>query len=140
MEGWGGLRMGFQTMAMRRPLSRFMFRVAFLIWMTSTVLLSQNPSALHWTVVPSQLNSVIGLLDMNMNCNTVLGVSSFHRLPMFTHPDFWTFLTGDLVHHSFLFLLWGPVILLHLFSLQSFLWSEDRLHPQRGTDLFYLLT
>ena len=41
-----GLRMGFQTMGRRRPLSRFMFGVAFLIWMASTVLLSQNPSAL----------------------------------------------------------------------------------------------
>ena len=35
--------------------SRFMFGVAFLIWMASTVLLSQNPSALLWTVTPSQL-------------------------------------------------------------------------------------
>ena len=52
---WGkgcGLRMGFQTMGRRRPLSRFMFGVAFLIWMASTVLLSQNPSALLWTVAP----------------------------------------------------------------------------------------
>ena len=47
--------MGFQTMGRKRPLSRFMFRVAFLIWMAFTVLLSQNPSALLWTVVPSQL-------------------------------------------------------------------------------------
>ena len=44
--------MGFQTMGRRRPLSRFMFGVAFLIWMASTVLLSQNPSALLWTVAP----------------------------------------------------------------------------------------
>ena len=46
--------MGFQTMGRRRPLSRYMFRAAFLIWMASTVLVSQNPSAL-WTVAPSQL-------------------------------------------------------------------------------------
>ena len=32
-----------------------MFGVAFLIWMASTVLLSQKPSALLWTVVPTQL-------------------------------------------------------------------------------------
>ena len=55
MWGKGGLRIGFQTMGRRRPLSRFMFGVAFLIWMASTVLLSQNPSALLWTVAPSQL-------------------------------------------------------------------------------------
>ena len=57
-EVWGkgcGLRMGFQTMDRRRPLSRYMFGVAFLIRMASTVLLSQNPSALLWTVAPSQL-------------------------------------------------------------------------------------
>ena len=46
--------MGFQTMGRRRPLSRFMFGVAFLIWMASTILLSQNPSALLWTVAPYQ--------------------------------------------------------------------------------------
>ena len=51
-------RMGFQTMGRRRPLSRFMFGVAFLIWMASTVLLSQNSSALLQTVVPSQLMPV----------------------------------------------------------------------------------
>ena len=47
--------MGFQTMGRRRPLSRFMFGMAFLICMASTVLLSQNPLALLWTVAPSQL-------------------------------------------------------------------------------------
>ena len=41
-------------MGRRRPLSRFMFGVAFQIWMASTVHLSQNPSALPWTVSPSQ--------------------------------------------------------------------------------------
>ena len=42
-------------MGRRRPLSRFMFKVAFLIWMGSTVVLSQNPLALIWTVVSSKL-------------------------------------------------------------------------------------
>ena len=36
----GGLRMEFQTMGRIRSLSRFMFGVALLIWMTSTLLLS----------------------------------------------------------------------------------------------------
>ncbi len=49
------MRVGFQIMGRRRPLSRFMFGVAFLIWMASTVLLTHNPSALLWTVVPPQL-------------------------------------------------------------------------------------
>ena len=48
--------MEFQTMGRRRPLSRFMFRVAFLIWMASTVLLSHKSSAILRTVAPSQLN------------------------------------------------------------------------------------
>ena len=38
----------------RKPLSRFMFRVSFLILMASTVL-SQRFSTFLWTVVPSQL-------------------------------------------------------------------------------------
>ena len=56
-----------------------------------------------------------------MNCNTILGVSSFHCLSVFTQPDFqcplgfphvhlWAILTGDFVHHSCLLLLWGPVL------------------------------
>ena len=49
------MKLGFQTMGRRRPLSRFMFGVAFLIWVASTVLLIQSPSALLWTVAPSQL-------------------------------------------------------------------------------------
>ena len=32
------------------------------------------------------VDAVVGLL--NMNCNTVLGVSSFHCLSVFTQPDF----------------------------------------------------
>ena len=51
----GGFRIEFQTIGRRRPLSRFIFGVEFLIWMVSTVLLCQNPLACLWTVAPSQL-------------------------------------------------------------------------------------
>ena len=45
-----GVRMGFKTMGRRRPLSRFMFRVAFLLWMASTVLLSYTLALLRTVV------------------------------------------------------------------------------------------
>ena len=48
-----GFRMEFHTMGSRRPLAKFMFRVALLIWMASTVLLCQILSALLWNVAPS---------------------------------------------------------------------------------------
>ena len=51
----GGFRIEFQTMERRRPLSKFMFGMDFLIWMAFTVLLYQNASARLWTVAPSQL-------------------------------------------------------------------------------------
>ena len=70
----------------RRPLSRFMFGVAYLIWMASTLLLSQNPSALLRIVALSQLMQWFRL--SNVNCNAIFGVSSFHRLSMFTQSDF----------------------------------------------------
>ena len=68
------------------------------------------------------VNVMVGLLDMN--CNTILGVSSFYRLSMFTQSDFqcplcfshihlWAILTWYLANHSCLFQLWGPVLLLH---------------------------
>ena len=44
-----------ETMGRRRLLSRFMFGVDFLIWMASTVLFCENPSACLWSVAPSQL-------------------------------------------------------------------------------------
>ena len=45
--------MEFHIMGSRRPLSKFMFGVALLIWMASTVLLCQNPLTLLLTVAPS---------------------------------------------------------------------------------------
>ena len=68
------------------------------------------------------VDAMVGLLDMN--CNTFLGVSLLHRLSMFAQSDFqcplsfsrvhlWAILTGNLVPHSCLFLLWGPVLHLH---------------------------
>ena len=74
-------------------------------------------SSLDCCVFP--VDVMVGLLDMN--CNTVLGVSSFHHLSMFTQSDFqcplsfshihiWAILTWDLVHHSYLFQFWGPVL------------------------------
>ena len=48
-------RMGFHTMGRRRPLSRFMLGVLFLIWMASAALLCQNPTFFLHTVAPSQL-------------------------------------------------------------------------------------
>ena len=66
--------MGFQTMGRRRPLSRFMFGVAFLIWMASTVLLSQNPSAriliddkydiFYLLVIASNVSSIVSLAEV----------------------------------------------------------------------------
>lgn len=50
-----GFRMELHTMGSRRPLPKFMFWEALLMWITSTVLLCQNPSALLWTVAPYQL-------------------------------------------------------------------------------------
>ena len=44
--------MGFQTMGRRRPLSRFMFRVAFLNWMASTIDLSVSEAHPHRKVHP----------------------------------------------------------------------------------------
>ena len=85
-EGDGGLRMGIQTMCRRRPLSRFMFGVAFPIWIDSTVVLSQNPSALSLDCCTFPVDAMVGLLDMNYN--TVFGVSSSHHLSMFTQSDF----------------------------------------------------
>ena len=76
-----------------------------------------------------------------MNCNAVLGVSSFHCLSVFTQPDFkcplgfshvdlWAILTGDLVHLSTSAL--GSYSSPALVLFQSSLWSEDRLHPSDG--------
>ena len=53
--------MEFQTSVRRRPLSRFMFGVAFLIWMASTVLLSQNPWALILDCDAFPVDAVVGL-------------------------------------------------------------------------------
>ena len=107
---WGkgcGLRMGFQTMG---RLDGF----------HSSPQPESFGSSLDCGAFP--VDAVVGLL--NTNCNTVLGVSSFHRLSVVTQPDFhcplgfshihlWAILTGDLVHHSCLLLLWGPVLHLH---------------------------
>ena len=68
------------------------------------------------------VDAMVGLLDMN--CNPVLGVSSFHHLSMFTQSDFqcplsfshvhlWAIITWYFVNHSCLFQLWGPVLHLH---------------------------
>ena len=57
-------------MCRRRPLSRFMFGVAFLIWMDCTVL-NQNLSALSLDCCTFPVDAMVGLLDMNYN--TVLG-------------------------------------------------------------------
>ena len=86
---WGegcGLRIGFQTMGRRRPLSRFMFGVTFWIWMGSGSSPQPEPfdSSLDCGAFP--VDAVVCLL--NINCNVVLEVSSFHRLSVFTQPDF----------------------------------------------------
>ena len=79
--------MEFQTMGSYRPLSKFMLGVVFLILMASIVILCQKPSALLWTVVPSQLMQ--WLVFLNMNCkNTILEVSSSNCFSMFTEPSF----------------------------------------------------
>ena len=57
----GGLRKEFQTSGRRRPLARFIFWVAFLIWMASTVLLSQNPWVLILDCGAFPVDAVVGL-------------------------------------------------------------------------------
>ena len=77
-------------------------------------------STLDCCIIP--VDAVVCLL--NMNCNAVLRVSLSHCLSVLTQSDFQfplTFthihlraiLTGNLIHHSSLFLLWGPVLHLH---------------------------
>ena len=54
---WGGRRRSLSTRSgkLTQTLTGFMFGLAFLIWMASTDLFSQNPSALLQTVALSQL-------------------------------------------------------------------------------------
>ena len=115
---WG--RMGFQTMGRGRPLSRSCS--VWLSWSGWLPQFSQPESFSSSDCGALPVDAMVGLLDMN--CNTVLRVSSFHRLSMFTQSDFqcplsfshihfWALLTGNFMHHSCLFLLWGPVLHLH---------------------------
>ena len=93
-------RMGFQIMGRKRPLSRFMFRVAFLIWMASTVFLSPNPSTLLRTVVPSQLMrwSVFGHKLQYRSWGLLVSTQSDFQCPLgFSHVHLWALLTGNLV-------------------------------------------
>ena len=60
--------MGFQTMGRRRPLSRFMFGVAFLIWMASTVLLKSCHCMLLFIVYGQGLPNVLTIFMLTCCC------------------------------------------------------------------------
>ena len=91
------------------------------------------------------VGAVVGVL--NMNCNIIFGVFSFHRLSMFTQPDFQCPLSfshvrtplGNLYKDSrtplLLFLLWGPVLHPHYFSFRVFFGLKTGFTP-RGEQTF----
>ena len=112
------MRIVLQTM-WRRLLSRFM-----LVWDGFPYLDGfhsplPEPFSLSLNCDTISVDTMVCLL--NMNCNAVLGVSSSHSLSELSQSNFqcsFGFLhihlrgiTGNLMHHSCLFLLWGPIFI-----------------------------
>ena len=115
---WGGLRMELQTM-WRRPLSQFMLVWDRFLHLDGFHNPLPEPFASSQNCDTISVDTMVCLL--NMNCNAVLGVSSSHCLSELSQSNFQCSLaffhihlrgiTGNLMHHSCLFLLWGPIFI-----------------------------